>query len=34
MAVKKEDNLEKEKLLAEIEGLRRAPMSRIFDNNR
>lgn len=34
MAAKKEDNLEKEKLLAEIERLRRATMPRIFDNNR
>ena len=32
MAAKKEDNLSKEKLLAEIERLRRAPMPRIFDN--
>ena len=32
MSAKSEDNLEKEKLLAEIERLRRAPMPRIFDN--
>lgn len=31
MAAKKEDNLEKEKHLAEIEGARRAPMPRIFN---
>ncbi len=32
MPAKKKDNLEKEKLLAEIEGLRKVSMPRIFGN--